>query len=164
MGIQAMLSVLLSALLSVSVLPGVGTVPDWTPEARANMAVVLEERKASLEQAGLSYFYELYPGEHGILCVSGQYGTTHGTSTSMRYVAEDGTCVEIADLLPNSGFGAWYYLSPRDIRFRDGGKTLTFITPVQETNWQTDEFRDWGDTLCEFDTQTGTMRSMTPLG
>ena len=59
MGIQAMLSVLLSALLSVSVLPGVGTVPDWTPEARTNMAVVLEERKASLEQAGLSYFYEL---------------------------------------------------------------------------------------------------------
>ena len=54
MGIQAMLSVLLSALLSVSVRPGVGTVPDWTPEARTNMAVVLEERKASLEQAGLS--------------------------------------------------------------------------------------------------------------
>ena len=174
MGMKMLLALALSATLGLGPIIGEGTElprtfemerPDSpSVEEQGSMDAVLQERERLLKNSGLSYFYELYPGELGTLCVSGQTGTTHGTATSMLYVSRDGTSVEIVDLLPHYGFGACYYVCPRDISFRDGGKTLTFITPVKEVlDWEQDLYRDWGDTLCEFDTQSGAMRSMTPL-
>lgn len=174
-GSQMILSVVLAAVLGLGGWNGAELPTPPEPEGAENQAVeeqgsmeaVLEERKRLLEgveRSGLSYFYELYPGELGTLCVSGQTGTTHGTSTSMLYVSKDGTCTELVDLLPNYGFGACYYVSPRDIAFADGGRTLTFITPVKEVlDWEKGQCRDWGDTRCTFDTVERKMVGMEPL-
>ena len=174
MGIKMVLSLILSAALGMGTLTGDGAELPRTPETegtgnqaveeQGRMEAVLEERKRLLEDLGLSYFYELYPGELGTLCVSGQMGTTHCTSTSMLYVSKDGTNIELVDLFPDYGFGACFYVSPRDIAFTDGGETLTFITPVKEMlDWETGLGRDWGDTLCTFDTVEMKMVSMEPL-
>jgi hypothetical protein len=82
----------------------------------------------------------------------------------MKFVKNNGTVVEIVSLLPGYGFGANYYLRPREISLDPEGNTLTFITPVMETlDEMAGTVKDWGDTLCTVDLRTGTMVSMEPL-
>lgn len=122
------------------------------------MEFVLEQKERELKDSPLSYRFERYPGPKGTLAVYGQGGTPHGSACMMLYVAANGRQVQIDNLLPNYGFGAQYYLEPREIAFDETGDTLSFITPVKS------ETGDWGDTRCVFDTAAGTIRSLTPLG
>ena len=125
------------------------------------MEFVLEREEAQLQNSGLSHWFDRYPGPAGTVAVYGQGGTPHGSVCRMLYVAQNGRQVQIDELLPHYGFGATYYLAPRDIALDETGTYLTFITPVKsEENGET---IDWGDTLCTVDTVSGRMISMEPL-
>ena len=108
--------------------------------------LALERKEAELKEAGLPYTMERYPGSRGTLAVYTQSGTPHGNACMMLYVDESGQQTRVDMLLPGYGFGAQYYLQPRDIQWN--GVSYTFITPVKsETDGQGE---DWGDCLCEF--------------
>lgn len=130
------------------------------------MERVLDKAERRLAQSWLSYRFDRYPGPNGTAYVARQFGTPHGTSIAMRYVGQDGTLLDIADLLPNYFmYGPSFYLEPREIRFSEDGGKLTFITPVKESKGGMDEpeeIKDWGDTLCTVDLISGTMESMVP--
>ena len=64
----------------------------------------------------------------------------------MTFVDRLGNCFHVASLLPPYGFGASYYLQPRDIQVSDDG-IITFVTPIREA-LDTGETKEWGDTRC----------------
>lgn len=122
--------------------------------------LALERKEAELKASGLSYQMERYPGPRGTLAVYRQNGTPHGSACGMLYVDRSGQQTQIDELLPACGFGAQYYLEPRDITFDETGNDLTFITPVKEEN--NGVITDWGDTECTFFPGSGSI-SMVPL-
>lgn len=138
---------------------------------RGPMERVLEKAERRLAQSGiyggLSYTFDRYPGPNGTAYVAQQSGTPHGVATAMRYVARDGTVLDINDLLPSYfTYGPSYYLEPREIQFSEDGGRLTFITPIKEGRGgmgEPEEIRDWGDTLCSVDLTAGSMESIFPL-
>lgn len=122
----------------------------------------------------LSYSFSRYPGELGTACVATQGGLPHGAQTSMVFIYQDGSVLNIGALLPPgyrlSGIGG--YLNPSKIRFNETGDKLTFVTPIEEGIpskpgdgstgiWA--EYKDWGPTLCTVDLISGTMESLEPL-
>ncbi len=130
----------------------------------------VEQKEQQLKDAWLTYDFQCYPGPGGTAMVYNQYGTPHGGSCHMIYVAENGSRLQIETLLPAYGFGQFTYFQPREVQFDQSGQYLTFITPVKETIPDPDstlgvggETKDWGDTLCKVDLATGTMKSMQPL-
>ncbi len=144
----------------------------WDPaEKTAGLTVAadpvelaLDREEAELKGYLLTCYFDRYPGPRGALAVYGQNGTPHGSSCLMLYIDRSGKQTRLNDLLPRYGFGTEYYLRPRDIRFDEAGDTLTFITPVKEVlDWEAGTAKDWGDTLCTFNTRTGRMDAMQPL-
>lgn len=130
--------------------------------AQDPVELALDRVEAELKEDGLSYRFERYPGSRGTLAVYSQSGTPHGRACGMLYVDQSGQQTQIDELLPAYGFGAQYYLEPRDITFDETGTYLTFITPVKsETSGKVE---DWGDTRCVFHTGARRMESMIPLG
>lgn len=122
----------------------------------------------------LSYSFSRYPGELGTACVATQGGLPHGGQTSMVFIYQDGSVLNIDMLLPPgyrlSGIGG--YLNPSKIRFNETGDKLTFVTPIEEGIpskpgdgstgiWA--EYKDWGPTLCTVDLISGTMESLEPV-
>lgn len=142
----------------------------WDPQGRiAALQVVqdpvtlaLDRTEAKLVESGLSYWFDRYPGPRGTLAVYGQTGTPHGSACMMLYVDQSGRQTRIDTQLPVYGFGAQYYLAPREIAFDETGETLTFVTPVKESG--DGVVNDWGDTQCVFHTGTGSLVSLIPLG
>lgn len=142
----------------------------WNEEERIGALTVaqdpvelaLDRKEAELKEAGLSYSFDRYPGPLGTLAVYGQNGTPHGTSCHMLYVDKSGVQTDLVELLPAYGFGACYYVEPREIQFDESGDMLTFLSPIWE-ELETGESREWGDTLCTFQTLSGNMWSMQPL-
>ena len=155
-------------LVYLSDLEAFGTLT-WNNESRLAgltledpVELALERKETELKEAGLSYTFTRYPGPKGTLAVYSQGGTPHGSSCMMLYVHETGKQTQLDELFPVCGFGAQYYLTPRDIQFDSAGESLTFLTPVkEEVNGETVE---WGDTRCTFNTLNGTMTSMVPVG
>lgn len=145
----------------------------WNEEARlAELTVTqdpvelaMQREETRLKGAGLSYYFNRYPGSHGTLAVYGQHGTPHGTSCMMLYVDQSGQQTRLDMLLPPYGFGTEYYLNPTEIQFDESGDQLTFVTPVKEIlDWKAEiTVKDWGETLCTFSTRTGEFVSMVPL-
>lgn len=124
--------------------------------------LALERKEAELKASGLSYQLERYPGPRGTLAVYSQNGTPHGNACGMLYVDRSGQQTQIDQLMPAYGFGAQYYLQPREIAFDETGNYLTFITPV--LSQEDGETEEWGDTCCTFSTGTGKLISLVPLG
>lgn len=132
----------------------------WDPEtdladltlAADPMEAALERERTRLENAGLSYTFDLYPSAQGTLAVCRQNGTSHGTACKMLYVEKNGVQTDLAALMPAHGFGAAYYLDPRDIQFSEDGKRLSFYTPVKSE--ENNETVEWGDTYCVIDLET----------
>jgi len=124
------------------------------------MDTVIDTMKEKLSDAGLSYYFDEYPGVLGTLCVFGQYGTSHGQSTNMAYVAEDGTKANF--VFPNYGFGAEYYVAPREISFDENGENLTFTTQIIEGDQNGTTI--WHNVVCTFDTVKLEMISMEAVG
>ena len=139
----------------------------WSQETRLSaltlaqdpMEFALDQKEEKLKEAGLSYTFERYPSSNGTLVVCGQNGTPHGSACSIDYVAQNGAVVSVTELLPSYGFGAAYYIHPRDIHWN--GVSFTFLTPVKAAVNGQDE--DWGDCLCEFHPGSRTLQ-VTRLG
>ncbi len=139
--------------------------------------IAVDELTQSLETSGLSYSHEVYPCETGTLFVGRLGGTPHGTATYMDFIFNSGLRLDIVnDILPSGGaFGSCYYVNPREIAFENNGTVLTFITPVRENIYSDggpsiiEDVKDYGDTLCRLELNTGTVRpenmqfTMTPL-
>lgn len=92
---------------------------------------------------------ETMTGDCGTLFVARYTGTSHGTACKMLYVEKNGVQTDLAALMPAYGFGAAYYLDPRDIQFSEDGKRLSFYTPVKSE--ENNETVEWGDTYCVID-------------
>lgn len=141
----------------------------WDPEtdladltlAADPMEAALERERTRLENAGLSYTFDLYPGVQGTLAVCRQNGTSHGTACKMLYVEKNGARTDLAALMPAHGFGAAYYLDPRDIQFSEDGKRLSFYTPVKSE--ENNETVEWGDTYCVIDLETPSVTRLDRL-
>lgn len=107
-----------------------------------------------VQWAGEKAEYQLFKGENGTLFVGYYYGTPHGTACVMEYVDKAGKRTNIDQLLPPNGFGAKYYVRPRNILL--GAERLTFTTTFQEGSdgVQADE---WRDHVMIVDLKTGTL-------
>jgi len=138
--------------------------------------IAVDELTRSLEVSGLSLSHEVYPCETGTLFVGCLGGTPHGTATYMTFIFNSGFRLNIeGDLLPSAGFGACYYVNPREIAFEDSGTVLTFITPVRENILSDggpsiiEDVKDYGDMRCRLELDPGILRpehmrfTMTPL-
>ena len=124
----------------------------------------LEENVYSPEHAALhNGTITYYEGGHGTLAVILEGGTMHGSSCTMLYVDRSGKQTWIDQLLPYYPFGQEFYLEPRNISFDATGDKITFITPIKELYEDMSE-NIWGDSLCVFDTGSGQMTTMQPLG
>lgn len=82
--------------------------------------------------AGSSTRYEIVEGALGSVFLGHWTGTSHGASCQMALVLKSGTVVSLAASMPNSGFGAQYYLQPREVAFSQEGYELSFFTPVYD--------------------------------
>ncbi|MGO5023664.1 hypothetical protein ACTQ4E_11290 [Lawsonibacter sp. LCP25S3_G6] len=124
----------------------------------------LEENVYSPEHVALhNGTITYYEGGHGTLAVILEGGTMHGSSCTMLYVDRSGKQTWIDQLLPYYPFGQEFYLEPRNISFDATGEKIIFITPIKELYEDMSE-NIWGDSLCVFDTGSGRMTTMQPLG
>jgi len=103
--------------------------------------------------------YQIIDSSFGKLYIETYTGTTHGNTTAMRFVKNNGMVININSLLPPYPMVS-NYLKPTDISI--SGNTLTFTTPVLETLGD-NTVKEWGLTKCVVDINTGKMLSMTPL-
>lgn len=132
------------------------------------MELALEKKISNVESwreiGGAGSEWKTWPVRTGTLLYTCYTGTTHGVSKDLIFVKKNGEQIRILDLLPQYGWGQGYYVNPRDIELDEMGETLTFITPVKETDEESDGgVKDWGDTLCRINLNTGQMISMQPL-
>lgn len=130
--------------------------------------LALEQRISNIEEwreiGGSGSQWKTWESRSGTLLYTCYTGIPHGTSRDLIFIKKNGELLRILELLPSYGWGPGYYLNPRDIQLDEMGGTLTFITPVKETDEESDAgVREWGDTLCKVDLHTGQMVSMQPL-
>ncbi|MBQ2679504.1 MAG: hypothetical protein IJF98_04850 [Firmicutes bacterium] len=144
----------------------------WNPDARKAeftlsgnpMSDKLAELKKNVDDwkeiGGAGSSYETIESQFGTLFVGAMTGTPHGASRIMTFVKTDGTTIDILNLLPMSGLGQRLYANPRDIKI--DGSIITFVTPVNEGS-EDGTVKEWGDTLCKVDINTGKLISAQPL-
>jgi len=109
--------------------------------------------------------WRTWTSKRGTLLYTRYTGTPHGSLTGLRFIRNSGEILNITDMLPPYGFGAGYYFNPREITLNGAGTRLSFITPLKEAFYGTEDgVKYWGDTLCTVDLERGEMLSMQPLG
>lgn len=136
----------------------------WLPQEQAAqldtaqdpMQWALEQKKAELSALGDS-FYQEYPGEEGTLLVCGQSQTARGKKTEMLFVERNGTRVSLTGQMPQTCWGAEYYVSPSEVQYEQDGDVLTFITPLRGTadglGQKGADQLSWGTVRCRYDIQ-----------
>lgn len=95
----------------------------WDGETRTANLVLGDPVKHSMEKVvqplldlvGADAKYQLYTGDCGSVFVGYYTGTTHGAACQMVYVDRAGNRMDIDALLPANGFGAAYYINPRNV-------------------------------------------------
>ena len=135
------------------------------------MERVLEKAERDAKKANfLATEFTRYPGRLGTAYSVSQGGVPHGGNSFLRYVALDGTELDIRSLLPEGYvYGSYWSLDPADIQLDETGKELSFVTRVREQIVDPAaaggfrEGEDWGDTRIVVDVVSGTVVSMEPL-
>ena len=129
----------------------------------ADIAVssMIRDIESWAESGGKGSYYKLYENDFGTLIFTHVTGTPHGSASSMSFFKRSGKRLDIEELLPQVHHGASAYLRPTEIGFSDGGRVLSFVTPIYEDIGDERVFH--GDNFCEIDLIDGILLGMTPV-